>query len=226
MDSFFDSVLDWSEVWAPLIVILILLWQPRQPEVLQPVVWYVCLAFVINLSADIIGHFKHYLPEWLQYNNPLYNIHSVARFICFSIFFLRLPRAAYNNIKKALVLIWLIFFIVNFGFLADFFFYDLLNASLLTMEGFILLVFCLLYYLAELKNDSQEFSNDPVFWVVTGLSIYVVSNFFIFLFYVPVAEEIITLSVSLWNIHNIAYIILCVFLTKAFYGTVRTKHRG
>jgi glucan phosphoethanolaminetransferase (alkaline phosphatase superfamily) len=137
-----------------------------------------------------------------------------------------LPRPAFTNIKKTLLLIWVIFLIVNFAFLEDFFNKNSLSGNLLATEGFVLLVFCMLYYLAELKYDKQDIAGGPVFWVVTGLSIYVVINFFLFLFYKPLLKVNVELSVSLWNIHNIAYIILCVFLTKAFYGTVRTKHRG
>lgn len=226
MNSFFDEVLDWSEVWAPLIIILLLLRRPAQPNILKPVVWFVWLSFIINLSIDINGHFQTYFPEWMRTNNPLYNVLSIVRFICFSIFFLRLSNGSFTTIKKILIILWAVFVIVNFVFFENFFNFYLLSGNLLATEGFLLLVFCLLYYLAELKNDSGEFKTGPVFWVVTGLGIYVVSNFFIFLFYVPVVNEVITLSISLWNIHNIAFIILCIFLTKAFYGTVRNKHRG
>ncbi len=52
---------------------------------------------------------------------------------------------------------------------------------------------------------------------VTGLSIYVVASFFVFLFYVPMIKENPELANNMWDVNNVAYIILCIFITKAFY---------
>jgi len=76
----------------------------------------------------------------------------------------------------------------------------------------------MLYYLAELKEDDNLFEG-PHFWIVTGLSIYLVTNFFVFLFYAPMLSVDVNLAINIWNVHNIAFIIFCVFITKAFYGT-------
>ena len=81
----------------------------------------------------------------------------------------------------------------------------------------------MLYYLAELKDENDLF-NSPHFWVVTGLSIYVVVNFFVFLFYGPMLNVDIHLAVNIWNVHNIAFIIFCFFIGKAFYGSVRHQY--
>ncbi len=54
------------------------------------------------------------------------------------------------------------------------------------------------------------------FLVVTGLSIYVVFNFFVFLFYVPMITENPDLANNMWDVHNAAYIILCILTAKAF----------
>ncbi len=32
------------------------------------------------------------------------------------------------------------------------------------------------------------------------------------------------LAVDIWNVHNIAYIIFCLFITKAFYGSANYKY--
>jgi hypothetical protein len=86
------------------------------------------------------------------------------------------------------------------------------------------LIYCMLYYLSELKDDSKNLFNVPDFWVVTGLSIYVVINFFVFLFYLPMIYVDQDLAVNIWNVHNIAFIIFCLFITKAFYGSHRYKY--
>src|SRR5689334_975978 len=87
--GFIVHLLDWSEVWAitiPLIVVLTL--GKRQPAFIKPVIVYLWVALIINLLADIIADFKTYLPGWAYSNNPLYNIHSIVRFACFSYFFI------------------------------------------------------------------------------------------------------------------------------------------
>ena len=100
---------------------------------------------------------------------------------------------------------------------------DSFSGNLLTVEAYLLLVYCMLYYFAELKDDENLF-NGPDFWVVTGLAIYLVTNFFVFLFYTPMLSVDAKLAVNIWNVHNIAFIIFCLFITKAFYGTVRYQY--
>jgi hypothetical protein len=80
------------------------------------------------------------------------------------------------------------------------------------------------YYLSKLKNEEDDVTNGADFWVVTGLAIYVVINFFVFLFYVPMLQQDVTLAINIWYLHNVAYIVLCIFITKAFYEPARYKY--
>jgi hypothetical protein len=109
-------------------------------------------------------------------------------------------------------------------FFEDFFDYNYLSGNLLATEAYLLLVYCMLYYLTELRNDQDGIFDTPHFWIVTGLGIYVVVNFFVFLFYLPMISKDIRLAVDIWNVHNLAFIIFCLFLTKAFYGSIRNKY--
>ncbi len=115
------------------------------------------------------------------------------------------------------------FVLVNFIFFEQFFDPDHLSGNLLATEAYLLLIYCLQYYLSELRNDSTGIFGGPDFWIVTGLAIYVVINFFIFLFYLPLLVFDAELSVRMWNFHNIAFIIFCIFITKALYDTDRNK---
>jgi hypothetical protein len=114
--------------------------------------------------------------------------------------------------------------ILNFTFIEDFSNPDHLSGNLLAAEAYLLLIYCMQYYLAQLIDDVQTLSGGHEFWIVTGLSIYVVINFFVFLFYVPMITENDFLAVKMWSVHNIAYIILCIFITKAFYDPVRYQY--
>jgi len=221
MIKFLKLLLDWSEVWAPLIPLICLLFKRNQPRFLKPVIVYLFFAFFINLAGDIISDYKAYLPGWLHSNNPLYNAHSVIRFICFSWFFIVLRQTSFIRIKYILPTLLFLIIIINFKYVEDFGNPDHLSGNLLSAEAYILLVYCMLYYLSKLRDEVDDLASGPDFWVVTGLSIYLVINFFVFLFYVPMIDQNAMLANNMWDIHNIAYILLCIFITKAFYEPAR-----
>ena len=224
MSKYLLLALDWSEVWALLIPLAVLLFRRRQPAILKPVIAYLWLALLLNCIIDAIMVYRHTLPVWLQSNNPWYNIHALVRFACFSIFFIKLPQPSFTPLKKALVGVSVIFIIINFGFFENFLNPDTLSGNLLAAEAYLLLIYCMQYYLAELRNDDKPMVSGADFWIVTGLSLYVVTNFFVFLFYLPLLTVNPGLSVNMWNVHNIAFIIFCLFITKALYGSVRYQH--
>jgi hypothetical protein len=217
-------VLDWSEVWALLIPLIVLLFKREQPHFLKPVIIYLWLALLINSMIDTIMVYKKYFPDWLQSNNPYYNVHSVARFACFSIFFMQLPQTSFTSLKKWLAILSVIFILINFSLFDNFFNPEHLSGNLLAAEAYLLLVYCMQYYLSELRDENNVLAGGPDFWIVTGLSIYVVINFFVFLFYVPMLDSDPLLADRMWNVHNIAFIIFCIFITKAFYGPFRNKY--
>jgi len=223
MTDFLRNILDWSEVWALLIPLAVLLFRRQQPATLRPIIVYLWIAFILNVAIDIIVVIN-LDPKSDLSNNPLYNMHSVARFICFSFYFINLPRSSFIKFKKALAAASVLFIVINFGLLENFFNYDSFSGNLLATEAYILLVYCMLYYLSELKDDSENLFNGADFWIVTGLSIYVVINFFVFLFYLPMIDVDRKLAENIWNVHNIAFIIFCLFITKAFYGSNRYKY--
>ncbi|HSZ34252.1 MAG TPA: hypothetical protein VK772_13135 [Puia sp.] len=217
MPEFLTKILDWSEVWALFIPLLALMLKREQPRFLKPVIVYLWIALVLNFIGDTIGDFKVYLPHWLHSNNVLYNFHSLIRFFCFSYFFLLLGKNFKSPVNKLINFAALGFIIYNFIFLENFINFHHLSGNLLATEAYVLLIYCIQYYLFQLKTDTIDFKRKKDFWVVTGLSIYVVVNFFVFLFYVPMLTENPNLSEQMWSVHNLAYITLCIFIAKAFY---------
>jgi hypothetical protein len=224
MGKFLRFLLDWSEVWAPLIPLFCLLFKGKQPRFLKPVIVYLFFAFFINLVGDIIADFKSHLPAWLQSNNPLYNVHSIVRFICFSYFFIVLRQTSFARIKYIIPIVSVLIIIINFKYVEHFGNLDHLSGNLLSAEAYLLLIYCMLYYLSKLRDEVDDITSGPDFWVVTGLSIYVVVNFFVFLFYVPMIDQNSKVANNMWDIHNTAYIILCIFITKAFYEPARYQY--
>jgi hypothetical protein len=224
MRAFLLTLMNWSEVWAPLVPLTVLLYKKNQPRFLTPVIVYLFLALMINLAGDLIDALKHYLPYWLQSNNPLYNVHSIIRLICFSYFFAVLPYTPTKRLKFIISVVSVLVILINFGFIENFGNPSHLSGNLLAAEAYLLLVYCMQYYLAKLKNEEDDVSSGADFWVVTGLAIYVVVNFFVFLFYVPMLDQNIRLAINIWYLHNVAYIVLCIFITKAFYEPARYQY--
>lgn len=221
MSKILASIFDWSEVWALLIPLFLLMFRNKQPALLKPVVVYLWLALALNLFCDIIGDFKKpfHFPAWLQSNNPIYNIHSLVRFACFSYFFVSLPQPQFKTFKKIIALVFLLYFVIDFAFFENFFYPNHLSGNILSAEAYLLLIYGMLYYLSVLNNEDDTAFKGPVFWIVTGLCIYVVINFFVFLFYVPMITQNLVLALDIWNVHNVAYIILCLFIARALYAT-------
>ncbi len=220
----FKTIMDWSEVWAPLIPLLVLLYKKKQPRFLNPVIIYLLIALLFNLAGDIIDVVKQSLPSWLQSNNPLYDIHSIARFLCFSYFFFILPYHSSLYFKITIFTAWILIILINFFFIESFGNPSHLSGNLLAAEAYLLLAYCMQFYLSKLKNDDDDVSSGADFWIVTGLAIYVVINFFVFLFYVPMLDQNVRLAINIWNIHNAAYILFCLFITKAFYEPSRYQY--
>ncbi len=215
--NIFRTMLDWSEAWAPLIPLTYLVFNRQQPRFLRPVIIYLVLAFCINLAGDIISDYRKFLPFRIESNNPLYNIHSLVRLVCFYFFFLALGQTDFKRFRYLLTGLCVLIIGVNFIFNEDFFNPDHLSGNLLAAEAYLLLIYCLLYYLSKLRADYGNVFQGADFWVVTGLSIYVVINFFVFLFYVPMITYDPDIAERIWDFHNIAYIILCILITRAFY---------
>lgn len=219
------KALDWSEVWAMMIPLSILLFRRLQPSSLRPVVVFVWLGFLVNIAIDVIMSINMFLPGHNLSNNPLYNIQSVLRLCCFSVYFISLQKRSFIKVKIILLVISGLYLLINFLFFENFFAYKTFSSTLFVCEAFLLLVYCMLYYLTELKAETSNLFKNPHFWVVTGLSIYVVVNFFVFLFYQPMMNmENYSIAINIWNVHNIAFIIFCLFLTKAFYVTARYQY--
>jgi hypothetical protein len=218
MKYLFQEILDWLEVWALFIPLVILFITGKQPNYLKPVIIYLWLALLINLLANISWKFKaHYnLPEWYQSNTYFYNIHSIVRFFLLSWFFIKLKQPFLSNLKKIIPVLFFIFIVIKFIFFQDFFNFKVISSRLLALEAGLLLLYCLQYYLYLLKEEEPFFTQLPSFWVVTGLSTFVVVGFPIYLFYDAAVEQNKYFVINIWIVQKVAFLIFCLFNAKAF----------
>ena len=226
MNTYVQSILNWAEVWGLALPLFFIIIRKNIPDYLQPVRLYVILAFILNICSNVVWKFKDnfgFEPgDFFWSNNFLYNTHSIVRLLLFSWFFILLKQPFIPRIKLILPVMFMAFVLVNFTLHENFFNRQMLSSRLLATEAAILLFYCLQYFIYLLVEDrSHSLAKQPGIWVVTGLSIYVAACFFIFLFYTYLIQLDIDFAVSIWNVHNLAYIILCIFLARAFYEPER-----
>src|ERR1700753_4334052 len=123
MGNWLKTILDWSEAWAPLLSLAVWARHRKQPASLKPVVFYVWFAFFCNLSIDMVWNLRNVIPVPYNSNNWLYNLHSLVRFLLFAVFFLRLRQPYLRILKRTVVVFFLVFVAVDFGWYERFFDY-------------------------------------------------------------------------------------------------------
>lgn len=221
MVATWQTILDWSEAWAPLLPLAVWIRHREQPGFLRPVVFYVWFAFFCNLTIDLVWKLRDRIPLPWNSNNWLYNLHSLVRFTLFALFFIRLQQPFLRTLKRAIIAFFVIFAAIDFGWYEHFFDYHRLSSRLLAMEAGLLLFYCLQYYFYKVREDPDIEWNQPDFWVVSGLGIYMAINFLIFLTYNELSDYYTRFAVDIWSVHNLSYILLHIFLAKSFYESTR-----
>ncbi len=224
------DIIDWSEAWALLIPLTFyFIWKPKDDWV-KPVIVYVIVALLLNLTADIIwkGHFfsipintKYvfsflYVEKYKQVSNNLfYNLHSILRFLIFAWFFYKLDPGFFKKLNRIIVPAFIIFNCINFIFYSEI--HVLPNSPLFAIEAALLLFYCILYFIRLNKNESltNPLSGAP-FRIVSGLTLYNAINFPIFIFYDYLINSNETYSEDIWTVHNITYIILNLTIAFSF----------
>ena len=210
------EILDWSEVWALFIPLTILALR-RKPvnAFLKPVVIYLFVALILNAYVDFTWKFQIALnlPEWMWNNNFVYTIHFVARLLLFSWFFICLNEPYLQVVKKLIPPLYLVYVIINFSRSNPFIEF---NSGAAAASAALLIVYCILHYLyLSQQEHTPSSSKRSISWVVAGLTIYQAESFFIYLFYTTLITNSYNFSIDIWNVHNIFFIIFCIFIAIA-----------
>jgi hypothetical protein len=228
--SILRSIFDWSEVWALLIPLIFVIRCKPKANWQKPVKWYLITALLLNVSLDFVWYVNKYrlfdsYPGHRWNNNIFYNLNSVARLFFFAWFFNSLHQRFVHRIKAIIPYIFLLFLLVNFIFFENFFPFglkELFSSRLLATESAFLIFYCLQYYIYLIVEEkTTKIALQPGFWIVTGLSIYVAASFFIFLFFDYLNDANSKFAVSIWDVHNIAFIILGISIAMQFLQECR-----
>lgn len=219
MSSVLKEILDWSEVWALLIPLAFLFLYKNKSPYLRPVRIFLLIFLALNIFQDVLwkfrNEFKFEQGDFLWNNNFVYNIGSVIRLFLFAWFFLLLRQRFMHRVKNIIPFAFLVFLLVNFIFFENFIPQDMetFSSRLLATESAILLFYCLQYFIFLILDEKQiKPRHQPGFFVVLGLSIYMGANFFIFLLWEYLVKKTKDFALGIWDVHNITFIILCIFI--------------
>lgn len=211
MDSL-TAILKYTEVWALIMPILIWGIKKSTSKILFPIKIYLCISFILNIVIDM-ANFKIY-----KNNNSLYNIESLFRLYVFIWFFYSVGFPASKKKLFSLTISIFVIVLINFFFWKSF---TEFSSVVFSIEAIVLIVYCIFYFLKKLKEDYVSYNFDPILLIITGLAIYEAVCFPVFLFYDTLVAETKDYAVSIWDVHNIAYIVFCLFIARAFYGNTR-----
>ncbi len=218
MREFLQQSIGWAEVWPLFIPLIFFIGIRRHTISITPIFIYILVAIGLNFAQNYIQKYSIKLSFTSQPGNNgfIYNIHSIFRFFCFSWFFIQLKQPFLYLLKKIFLLIFIVFIIINFWH--DESFVDF-SSRTLAVESALLLFYCLIYYFNSLQhNELIPYAKQFEFWIITGISIFMVVVFPIYLFYKHLSSYQ-QFARQIWNIHNFAYIVLCCFFAKGIYAT-------
>jgi hypothetical protein len=214
------TIRNWSEVWALLIPLTIILRSRSHIPPMRPIVLYVWIALVLNAISTTMFVFHKSMPDFLSNNNILYNLHSFLRVICFGFFIYHIREHKYSFIYKILIAIYILFATLNFIF-----FESILNFStrLFSAESIVLLILCLSFFVRSIQDDSEtNWLKHPAFLICAGVSFYEAVNLFIFLLYYPLSASVDKSFIrSMWTVHNFTFVLLCIMIALALYSNYK-----
>jgi hypothetical protein len=227
--KWFQTILDWSEVWALLIPLIVVTISKPRGEKIRLLVWYVVVGFLLNLTAMLM-QYNYLSPRWMYIdgmtnNNIIYNIHSIIRVLLFGWYIISIRRYKYPIILKSILISYIAFLFINFIFFESPFY---VSTLLFAGESIVLLLICMAYFFRSIQDESHiNWLKHPSFLICAGLSFYEAITFFIFLFLYPLSEKEETLSffVLTMRIYNITYVLFCILLALAFYKSRRTRQQ-
>lgn len=214
------SILDWSEVWALLLPLSILLIYKISDQSTRFIKLYVSIGLLLNFSAVFMLEYYYLVPKWLYVdnlsnNNILYNIHSMTRVLLLSLYITTIKLSKHTTLSKIILVTYFIYILTNYFFIESPLF---LSSNTFVSESIVLLIFCILYFFKSIQDDSQvNWLKHPSFLVCTGICFYEVTTFFIFLFFYPLSLKDQDFFKVTMRIYSISFTILCIFLAIALY---------
>lgn len=224
MDLFWYHFIRWSEVWALFIPLTIIILYKIKTSEFRTIVFYVWTAVPISLIANAQAAIIHYgdktmLPDFLQTNHILYNVHSIIRVLLFGWLITNIRLMKEYILPRIAIPLYIILLIANFSFRGSIWSFD---PFVFVLEGLLLLTLCLSFFFLSIKDNSETiWMDEPVFIICAGISLYEAINFFIFLFFDALQIKNPSFGRVTMEIFSVSYIILCILLAIMLFRLVR-----
>lgn len=218
----FDLLRDWSEVWALLIPLIVILVHRPKGSFVKWVTWYVLLGLLFNFLATCMNENYRLFPLWLSMhgNNIFYNLHSFFMAIFLGWYIVNTWESRYGNILRMLIGGYIFFVIVNFILWESLF---KLSTHHFTAGSIVLLILCLSYFLHILISDNSKINwiRHPSFIICVAVFLYQAITFFIFLFFYPLnnnaSAAVLSFALFMMRVYQAAFIVFCILLAIGLY---------
>lgn len=120
-------------------------------------------------------------------------------------------------VLRYLPIIFFTFLIATFIIKANFNFSQPFIQQVFTIQAFFLIIPCIFYYIDLFNREpSLELLNEPSFWIVTGLSFFMVCTLPFSIFGEYIMRSNYKLYLELFSIFNIFYCLLFVMIIRSY----------
>jgi len=190
---------------SPILLFLFSLKQSKEVWRRDFILWFILIQAFLNTIAII------YDQVLLENNLFIYHINCIASFIVLSFFFkATFKQEKISDYTKPLILIFFVFYFIDLVWgdgIGSF------NSNTYGFASFILVGYCLIYYLKKLLNPvTTNIAYTRSFWYVTGIFTYFSGSFVIFLSYNYLTALEIEKLHLLWMLHNFIFLIMCIYI--------------
>lgn len=226
-----EIIADWSHTYffEPIlllvlsITLIIALKNDKKHAILKSLPFYISSLLLVFLSGAFVSlswKLKYHFLFFVGLSSFIDYTFTFIELITFSIFFYQLL----NNraMKKLIVISNFIFSILFFYmFFSEPSFHnkisDITQSKVYTLEGIILLVFCIFYFFELFKKSlAIQITNEPAFWVSTGLFFFLTCTLPFSLIENYIRNKYPELIISYYSIFYIFYILLFSMLIRAY----------
>lgn len=199
-------VLDYADTYGSLLPLIVMLVHKNK------VSKEVFILFGYFIASIIVFGYSNYLADRNKNNYFLYHIFSIIELsfiLCYFKIVLRTKLIRF--LVTTILLFFYLFSIFNILFLEKI---NSLNSNTLSIEFFLMIIFCFIYYYKFSKTDKiLFFQKEPNFWIVTGFFIYFSSTILIFSFYKYAAKNYKAFTINFWALQEIMYLVKNLVIT-------------
>ncbi len=204
-----SQIIDASEVWAPVIPLIIYFIKKPSGNWVKPIFLYLLTVVILNSVNEFI-FYPMARKKIIASNHIFYNVGSLVRLAYFTWFFNYL-HPFFKKLNRIIPACYVLVLILTMQQSLDSF-----NSMIMTFETAFLLIYCISWFNIKIRDENTYslFSEAPSFAVV-GITIYAAVNFILFLFFKFLIETENDFAYYIWDVHNGAFIIMCILFAKS-----------